>query len=217
MAISPNPWVWVGVFFTLSVYSFLYKDNPFYKLAEHVTVGVSVGYSLYIVWTNAFIGQVYTQFMNGGYIFSMHVDKRWDFIIPALLGIFMIFRLFPKYAWMSRYSLALLVGAGAGIGLPLAMQASILKQVSSSMVKVNFTGEGISNLIIIIGVLATLSYFYFSKEHKGVFGKFANVGIWYLMVGFGATFGYTVMARMSLFIGRLLFIFQDFLGLNLVN
>ncbi len=217
MTLSSNPWVWVGVFFTLSVYSFLYKDNPFYKLAEHVTVGVSVGYSLYIVWTNAFIGQVYTQFMNGGYIFSMYVGKRWDFVIPALLGIFMIFRLFPKYAWMSRYSLALLVGAGAGIGLPLAMQASILKQVSSSMVKVDFTGTGISNLIIIIGVLATLSYFYFSKEHKGIFGKFANLGIWYLMVGFGATFGYTVMARMSLFIGRLLFIFQDALGLNLVN
>lgn len=217
MDVNFDPWVLMGVFFTLSIYSFLYKDNPFYKLAEHVTVGVSVGYSMYILWTNAFIGQVYTPFMNGGFIFSMHIDKRWDFVFPALLGIFMIFRLFPKYAWMSRYSLALLVGASAGIGLPLTMQASILKQISASFVRLSFTGEGITNLVIIVGVLATLSYFFFSKEHKGIFGKFANIGIWYLMIGFGATFGYTVMARMSLFIGRLLFIFQDFLGLTLIN
>lgn len=217
MQISMNPWVWLAVFFTLSIYSFLYKDNPFYKFAEHVTVGVSVGYSMYILWTNAFIGQVWTPFNSGGTIMGIPISMRWDFIIPAVLGIFMIFRLFPKYAWMSRYTLAFLIGGGSGLALTLSMQARIFKQVSTSMVPITMDWMGFSNLIVIIGVLATLIYFYFSKEHKGVFGGVANVGIWYLMVGFGATFGYTVMARMSLFIGRLLFLFQDFLGLNLVN
>jgi len=217
MHISPNIWVWVGVFFTLSIYSFLYKDNPFYKIAEHVTVGVSIGYSVYIVWTNAFIGQVWTPFMEVGYFLGIHMNHRWDFIIPSLMGIFFICRLFPKVSWLSRYSMAFLIGAGAGLGIPYAIQASILAQVETTMLPISFTWAGICNLIIVIGVLATLIYFYFSKEHKGVFGGIANVGIWFLMIGFGATFGYTIMARMSLFIGRLIFIFQDFLGMNLVN
>ena len=36
--------VWLTVLFTLSVYSFLYRDNPFYKMVEHLYVGVAAGY-----------------------------------------------------------------------------------------------------------------------------------------------------------------------------
>ena len=60
--------------------------------------------------------------------------------------------------------------------------------------------------MILVGVLCGLAYFYFSKEHTGVFGGAATIGIWVLMVGFGASFGYTVMARISLFIQRVQFL-----------
>ena len=36
--------IWMSVFLTLCIFSFLYKDNPFYKAAEHIFVGVSAGY-----------------------------------------------------------------------------------------------------------------------------------------------------------------------------
>ena len=35
---------WVFVLLTLCIFSFLYKDNPFYKAAEHLYVGASAGY-----------------------------------------------------------------------------------------------------------------------------------------------------------------------------
>jgi hypothetical protein len=35
---------WVATGLTLLIFSFLYKDNPLFKLAEHLYVGVSVGY-----------------------------------------------------------------------------------------------------------------------------------------------------------------------------
>jgi hypothetical protein len=60
----------------------------------------------------------------------------------------------------------------------------------------------LSNIILVVGVLCGLVYFFFSKEHTGAFGGAARVGIWFLMVAFGAAFGYTVMARISLLIGR---------------
>jgi hypothetical protein len=67
--------------------------------------------------------------------------------------------------------------------------------------------------LFIVGTLCTLAYFFFSMEHKGVLGGAARVGIWFLMIGFGASFGYTVMARVSLLIGRVHFLLFDWLGL----
>jgi len=36
--------VWLSVLMTLCILSYLYGDNPFYKAAEHIFVGVSAGY-----------------------------------------------------------------------------------------------------------------------------------------------------------------------------
>ena len=45
-------------------------------------------------------------------------------------------------------------------------------------------------------------YFYFSREHTGNFGRLTKVGIYFLMISFGASFGFAVMGRISLLIGR---------------
>lgn len=60
-------------------------------------------------------------------------------------------------------------------------------------------------------MIFTLIYFYFSKEHKGALGVGAKIGIWFMMVSFGASFGYTIMARVSLLIGRVYFLMHDWL------
>ena len=69
------------------------------------------------------------------------------------------------------------------------------------------------NVLLVGGVLAGLVYFFFSFEHKGFVGKTAKVGIWILMVTFGAAFGYTVMGRIALLAIRLEFLFDDWLWL----
>ena len=210
MALSHNIWVWVAVFFTLSVYTFLWKDNPLFKLAESVTVGVGMGFAIVQWWDLSLKGRFWIPL-------TTDFSHRFHLIIPAILGILMITRIIPKLSWLSRYALAFTMGAGSGFALPRVIQTSILQQLYATMLPINFTLHGILfNIIIIVGVLSGLMYFFFSKEHKGVFGGIANVGIWFLMVGFGATFGYTVMARLSLFIGRVLFILKTALGLQLL-
>jgi len=209
MVLSHNIWVWVAVFFTLSVYTFLWKDNPLFKLAESVTVGVGMGFAIVQWWDLSLKGRFWIPL-------TTDFSHRFHLIIPAILGILMITRIIPKLSWLSRYALAFTMGAGSGFALPRVIQTSILQQLYATMLPINFTLHGILfNIIIIVGVLSGLMYFFFSKEHKGVFGGIANVGIWFLMVGFGATFGYTVMARLSLFIGRVLFILKSALGLQL--
>ena len=63
--------------------------------------------------------------------------------------------------------------------------------------------SNLNGIIILIGVVSVLFYFFFSVEHSGPGKMIARAGILFLMVSFGAAFGYTVMARMSLLIGRL--------------
>ena len=59
-----------------------------------------------------------------------------------------------------------------------------------------------SQVLLLLGLLASLVYFYFSIEQKGPVGKVSRFGVWILMIGFGASFGYTVQGRLSLAIGR---------------
>ena len=71
----------------------------------------------------------------------------------------------------------------------------------------------LTNVVIFLGVFCGIIYFFFSKEHKGAFGVASRFGIWILMITFGASFGYTVMGRISLLVGRLTFLLDDWLGL----
>jgi hypothetical protein len=88
----------------------------------------------------------------------------------------------------------------------IALVACALGTFYSLSMPLNLTG-----LIIFMGVFCGLIYFFFSKEHTGFFGGAATVGTWFLMVTFGASFGYTVMSRMSLLIGRIDFLLVEWL------
>ena len=63
-----------------------------------------------------------------------------------------------------------------------------------------------SNYLIVIGILSSLLYFFFSWRHKGIVGGISKLGRAFLMIGFGASFGLTVMGRISLLIGRIDFL-----------
>ncbi len=193
---------WVATGLSLFMYSFLYKDNPFFKLGEHIYVGVSVGYGLVITYYEVMVKKLYVPMVQQG---------DWWLILPTLLGLLVLARFIPTIAWLSRISFAFIVGIGSGIAIPRVISSLILQQVQGTLkplVTVGdggvawFTFAGLNTLLILVGVVSVLFYFFFSIEHTGVVHRIARVGIYFLMVSFGAAFGYTVMARMSLLIGR---------------
>ena len=201
--------LWVAAIFTIGIYSFLYKENPLYRLAEHLVVGVSTGYGIAITYTNVIQPRLVGPISNGE-------PGAWILIIPALLGLLYITRFFPNVAWLSRYPMAFLMGASMGVGFPLSMKAQVLRQLEASLIPLYETGMSwdivFGNVVMVLGTLAALIYFFFSKPHKGpFFGTGSKIGIWVIMVGFGATFGFTVMGRISLLIGRIQFLLGDWL------
>jgi hypothetical protein len=197
---------WLAGFLTLAIFSFLYKDNPFYKLAEHIYVGVSAGYWLIYV---AFF-DVYPMLIQG---FQNETGvEKWILLVPGALGIIMLSRWFPKAAWLSRWPIAFTVGVGAGLGITANIQGYVVPQLQATLLPVTgWNVVSLNNVILTVGVITTILYFYFSKPHKGALGWMARVGIVFIMVSFGASFGYTLMARISLLIGRLYFLLADLL------
>ncbi|UCD63195.1 MAG: hypothetical protein JSW34_10640 [Candidatus Zixiibacteriota bacterium] len=198
--------IWVMAFFTLALFSFLYKDNPAYKLAEHIFAGLTAGYQVGLIWDTIVIQKLWDPMIYGG---------KWWLFIPGILGFLMFARLFPKYSWLSRVSLAFVMGTTAGIFLFTQLHGLVLPQMQSTMLALG--GEdgfaaALLAVVVVIGVISTLIYFYFSKEHAGVLGVTARVGIWFIMISFGAHFGYTVMGRVSLLIGRVQFLIEDWIG-----
>jgi hypothetical protein len=231
---------WLYVLLTLCIFSFLYKDNPFYKAAEYLYVGVSAGYVAVIsfwqqVQPNLFgrlwpsrvdvedgsiiqsvwygIYEIFN-FISTGFgvldrsIFPEGGIKGYDeiriiYIIPFILGIFMLLRLVPKLGWLARWAIAYIVGMAAGLRFYGYLNSDVLIQIKSSAI--DFTtdwGTIINALVLFIGTLTGLIYFFYSTEHKGVVGRLSRIGIYFLMIKFGATFGFAVMGRISLLIGQ---------------
>jgi hypothetical protein len=207
---STDVGVWIAAILTLFIYSFLYRDNVLYKIAEHLVVGVSVGYTIVIYYFNYIESYLIQPLRNP----EESMAYKVILIVPIILGVFMLTRLIPRISWMSRFSIAFYMGGYAGMSIPPTTQARIIQQMKSTMIPLNtFSFETLNNLLLIAGVLATLTYFFFSIKHRGAIGKFTRLGIIYLMVGFGASFGYTVMARISLLIGRLQFLLGEWIHL----
>jgi len=201
---------------TLCAYSFLYKDNPFFKLAEHIFLGATVGYLLTITVHQYFAKQVYTPLIEP-LIFPDKTEHapQWAVLIPVTLGILLLLRIHPKCAWLSRYPFALMVGWGAGLMIPQVVDAFIFKQAQASMAAFNRSPnlfENMSTVVTFLGVTSVLIYFFFSVRQEGIVRKVSLMGAFFLMVSFGATFGFTVMARISLLTGRMEFLLNDWLG-----
>ena len=200
---------WMATGLTLFIFSFLFKDNPLFKLAEHLYVGVSVGYTIVKAYDTVIVHLIVKPIVEQGEI---------TLLIPVAIGVLMLTRYVPKAAWMSRYAFAFIVGLGAGLAIPRTISAFILKQIEDTVRPlVSMAGadgltfsmnllnpaSNLNAIIILVGVSSGLFYFFFSIEHSGPGKVVARTGILFLMIAFGAAFGYTVMARMSLLIGRL--------------
>ena len=232
---------WLIVFLTLCIFSYLYDDNPFYKAAEHLYVGVSAGYVVvtsfwqqvqpnmlgrlwpkleniselgvfYKIWyfiyeilnfLTTFFGILERSIFPKGGIAGYN-EISFIYLIPFVLGIFMLMRLIPNLSWLARWPIAYIVGMAAGLRFYGYLNSDILFQIQSAVIDFSQSSFDIFNsILVLIGTLTGLIYFFFSTEHKGSIGFLSKIGIYFLMIKFGASFGFAVMGRISLLIGRI--------------
>lgn len=197
--------IWLEALVTLALFSFMFKDNPVYKIVEHIFAGLTAGYQVGLIWDTVVLQKLWNPMLDG----------QWWLFIPGILGCLMFTRLTSKYSWMSRLSLAFVMGTTGGVFLTTQLHGLVLPAMKATMLPLA-SSDGIAQsilaIVVVVGVISTLIYFYFSKEHTGLLGVTAKLGIWFIMISFGAHFGYTVMGRVSLLIGRVQFLIEDWVG-----
>lgn len=218
--------LWVAALGTLAIFSFLYRDNLFYKLAESVFVGVTAGYLMAVGFWEGIVDKLLVNLAPGliraWAVPDLDADQRPNlvYLVPLSLGLMLLWRLAPRGAWIARWPLALVVGTFAGLKLVNFLDADFVAQIRSTIIPLIVLTDGridvwasVRNIGMIVGVLSCLTYFFFSVEHKGIVGSVSRVGIWFLMVTFGASFAFTVMGRIALLAARIEFLLNDWLWL----
>lgn len=202
----PGIGTWIAALLTLACMTFLYKDNPFFRFAESLFAGVSLGY---------FIGITLNQTLVPNLILPLHQDfgQNWDLLVPGLLGLLLYMRYVPKIGWISRFALSIYVAYYIGVDFTRRIHGEVLPQLARAIVPLTrFDSHTIFySLVFALGVFSVLIYFFFSKEQDAVTRRVARLGIWFLMISFGAAFGFTVMGRVALLIGRLNFLILDWI------
>ncbi len=209
MNVSTDPYVWVAAILTLGVFSFLYKDNPVFCFIEHLLVGLSTGYMFCVFWYNVFMPELIVPLVEDGTGSQAHL---W---VAVMLCFFWTCKYVEKAKDLYRLALAFWIAIDLGLTIPMFMEAKVLAQIAGT-VGLSYQGTWdvvLGNIVLVAGTISALTYFFFSKAHTGIVGGTARLGTWILMIGFGATFSYTILSRVYLLIGRLLFLMRDWLGI----
>ena len=217
--------VFIGAALTLMVFSFLYRDNPLYKIAEHVFVGVSAAYWMVIgFWTTFWPNVVVKLFPAAQTVTNPDTslpERDPAVIVPLILGLLMLCRLWPRLAWISRWPTAFAVGTTVGYSLVRYLRSDFLNQISATIDPgVLATADSgalwsarFDQFLIVAGTVCAVAYFTFSRARRSGLSILARIGLVFLMITFGASFGSTVMGRVTLLVGRLRFLLDDWLGL----
>jgi len=185
----------IGLFFTWSVYSYLlYKENIFFRFAEHTFIGVAAGIN-FVMAMQTLQGNTITPIMNGSLIY----------LIGLLLGIIVLFRYIKPVKFLSNWSMAFYVGVTLGLSVSRLPATRIIVPLKSFMLVPN----SINNIVLIVGFLTVLSYFIFgrikNKQVEEAKGYIDRVGRLFLMVTLGAMFGSALLGRFSMVIERIYF------------
>jgi hypothetical protein len=188
--------IWAGAACVLAIYSFLWKENAFFRAFQNLYVGLAAGYSIAQA-VKVINRQVVVPVLTKGYYVSL---------IPAILGVLLYARFFKRWTWLARWPMAFLVGVGAALSMK-AIESDFVRQIEATLIPWNT----FNNLVIILGTVLSLTYFFFTVKPGKVVGGAAKLGRWVLMVSFGAAFGNAVQGRLSLLIGEMQFVLRDWL------
>lgn len=192
--------LWFQWLLMLMVYSYvLYKETPVYRFAEHLYIGITMAISLMVAIGN--VARIAIRPLMAGEVI---------YVIPLILGFAMYALLISEYRWVSRYPIAILVGAGFGLGMRGVLIPNLLSQVISTVSPPagGAPFDWFTFAYVAIGTICAMTYFLLTYEHTGALSYPTRIGRWMIMIGLGAYFGNTVLFRMSMLAGRAQFFLQ---------
>ncbi len=211
--------VWVGAIITLTILSYLIRDNIFYRLAQKAAMGIGVGITVVLTWQQV-LQPYWWAHIQGAFSHKEHwVNALW--LLALIPGAMWYCQMSRKWFWLSTPVIGLFVGVAAGLAfkgqilLMLPQLPATLKPLNPWVLDGGLTRANIlfclNNLVFLIALGTTLLYFCFTiKTDNRLFYLPMKAGRLAIMVALGAMFGSTVMTRMAFLIERIQFLSQFF-------
>lgn len=198
----------VQLFMTLGILSFpLFKDNPWYRTVESLFVGTALANAFVLAFDS--IRKTSWDPLIGGNLLQ---------IIPIILGLLWLTKLTTQLEWLSRWSLAVMTGVGAGITMRGWVQGFILKEFqrqSNFFLGAPNTTQIIYGLIGLVFAVAFIVYnvFTFPQFDKSPLREITSFGRYAQLIVYGIFYASVIMSGWSSFGGRILWLIRT-LGLG---
>jgi len=224
---------WIVCFLTLSVFSFLYRDNPFYKIAEHLFVGVGTAWFTLEYYEQGVLEPI-VEYMHAAASLGPGEEMtlaRYPIepavaialrCVPLLLSFMLLTRLFSRDSWLPRWPLAVMVGIYSALKMTGETQSKLVLQIKETFVPLvnpDLVPFGdfdawtnieqtqafytFGRLVFLVGLLCALGHFIFTFRPRAGLRAVSRAGVVTLMITFGSMFGFTVLGRIALLIERI--------------
>ncbi len=217
----------IGGLGTLAIFSFLWRENRFYRFFEHLFIGIAAGLGPIVIVRDFFWPKVIEPMLGGnitvypdGTLSEPYQPLYLLYIVPILFGCLYYFIYSRRYAWLAKVVIGFTLGLYATLSIR-GFFSEVVPQLQGSFKPLVVMTDGVldiyqslNNCAFVVILLLVMNYFFFTlgKREGALQAKVAPLGRPLLMVCFGAFFGSTVMARLALLVERVQFLLRDWLG-----
>jgi len=207
-------WTIVSFLLTLLILSFIFGDNPLFRIASYLFVGISAGYAAVLLIYQVLWPRLVVPIVAG----------NWIMAVPLALGLLLLFRLVPSLSRVGNLSMAYLVGAAAAVAIGGAVIGTLLGQARGAInafdPQTTQSGPGgplvqiVEALVLLLGTVATLAYFQFSArprpgqppQRPAAVETLGKVGQIFIAITLGSLFSGVIAATLAALIERIGFI-----------
>jgi hypothetical protein len=217
--------VWVAAILTLAVLSYVVGDNPVFRLAEYLFVGVAAGYAASLAWSLVLWPRLQLLIAEPG--------AHWHYALFFALGILLFVRGIRPLAPLANLPLALMVGTGAGLALGGALTGSLVPQLRAAVIPVAPASYGggaigwaraLDAALLVLGTIAVLSAFHYTAQGQGPLGALGNrllrgvgsAGRGLITFAFGVLIAGAALTFFAVLRSRIDFLFYDW-ALRFIN
>jgi hypothetical protein len=200
--------LWTAAVLTLVVFSYLLADNVLFRIAEHLFVGGAVGYAVVLAFHHVVEPRVLRPLGQGDLLA----------LVPLGMGVLLLTKASKRLSWLGAWSVALMLGVGAALAVGGALLGTLIPQTVAAINVADSVGI-VLGAVMVVGTTGVLLYFYANRHRDGLQARlrypivrwWGGIGRWFLVVTFGVILGVTVLTQLSLLIGRIHFLWADWL------
>jgi len=195
---------WIGVLVTIGFWSYLYKENPLFRVVEFTFIGFATAHATVMAITE----------LKKNLVAPIVNKSNYILLVPTVLGLLLYTRYSKDLRFLERFPISIMVGIGTGVAVRAMVRAQLLAQIQQTIQP----GKPIDVLIIALLTLGSVTYFIFSSE-EGLpkstipfYNGLRRIGRIAIMAAMGAAFGNLCVTRYTMAISRIMEAVKLFIG-----